>query len=58
MKTQQGKLTIDNYQLWYKIVGNSNRISLLTLHGDPGAGHDYLESLEITSLAVTRKEKL
>ncbi len=49
MKSQQGKIPIDSYQLWYKIVGNSNRIPLLTLHGGPGAGHDYLESLEAIS---------
>ena len=33
-------------QVWYKIVGSSGSVPLLTLHGGPGGGHDYLESLE------------
>jgi proline-specific peptidase len=49
MKSQEGKITIDGYQVWYKIVGDSDCIPLLTLHGGPGAGHDYLESLEALS---------
>jgi proline-specific peptidase len=32
--------------VWYRIVGSGNGIPLLTLHGGPGAGHDYLEPLE------------
>ena len=32
--------------MWHKIVGAGDAIPLLTLHGGPGAGHDYLEPLE------------
>ena len=45
MKTEEGKIDVDGYQIWYRRVGN-NGIPLLTLHGGPGAGHDYLEPLE------------
>jgi proline-specific peptidase len=37
------------HRLWYKIVGQGSAIPLLTLHGGPGAGHDYLEPLEALS---------
>ena len=45
MNTKEGKIKIDGYQVWYRRVGNGG-IPLLTLHGGPGAGHDYLEPLE------------
>jgi len=45
MKTEEGKINIDSHQIWYRRVG-SGGIPLLTLHGGPGAGHDYLEPLE------------
>lgn len=46
MEQHEGKITVeDGFQIWYRQVG-SGRIPLLTLHGGPGAGHDYLESLE------------
>ena len=45
MKTEEGKINVDGYQIWYRRVGNGG-IPLLTLHGGPGAGHDYLEPLE------------
>lgn len=32
--------------IWYRRVGDSGGTPLLTLHGGPGSGHDYLESLE------------
>lgn len=34
------------HRLWCRIVGKGEGIPLLTLHGGPGAGHDYLEPLE------------
>lgn len=40
------------HRIWYKIVGAGKAIPLLTLHGGPGAGHDYLEPLE--ALAAER----
>src|SRR3970040_325423 len=45
MNTKEGKIKIDGYQIWYRRVGNGG-IPLLTLHGGPGAGYDYLEPLE------------
>jgi proline-specific peptidase len=44
MKVEEGKIKVDGYQIWYRRVGNGG-IPLLTLHGGPGAGHDYLEPL-------------
>jgi proline iminopeptidase len=47
MKTQEGRITLGNgYQVWYRRCGSGHRLPLLTLHGGPGAGHDYLEPLE------------
>src|SRR5262249_50534368 len=31
---------------WTKRVGNSPKIKLLTLHGGPGATHEYLEAMD------------
>lgn len=45
MKAEEGKINVDGHQIWYRRVGNDG-IPLLTLHGGPGAGHDYLEPLE------------
>ena len=45
MHAEEGKIEVDGYQIWYRCVG-SGGIPLLTLHGGPGAGHDYLEPLE------------
>lgn len=45
MKSEEGKIRVENgYQIWYRRVGNGG-IPLLILHGGPGAGHDYLEPL-------------
>ena len=32
-------------RVWVNVVGSGRRPALLVLHGGPGAGHDYLESL-------------
>lgn len=32
--------------MWWRAVGQGSRTPLLTLHGGPGAGHDYLAPLE------------
>lgn len=46
MKSEESKIPVENgYQIWYRRIG-SGGIPLLTLHGGPGAGHDYLEPLE------------
>ena len=44
MKQQEGKIDVDGHQLWYRRVGEGG-VPLLVLHGGPGAGHDYLETL-------------
>ena len=36
----------DGYRVWFRRVGDGPRTPLLVLHGGPGAGHDYLETLE------------
>jgi len=45
LKIEEGKINVAGYQIWYRRVGHGG-IPLLTLHGGPGAGHDYLEPLE------------
>ena len=46
MEAEEGKISVEHgYQIWFRRVGNEG-IPLLTLHGGPGAGHDYLEPLE------------
>jgi proline-specific peptidase len=52
MDVQEGTISVDGYQVWYRRVG-SGGIPLLLLHGGPGAGHDYLEPLE--ALAADRQ---
>ena len=42
----------DGINVWYEVVGEGGGISLLTLHGSPGSGHDHIESL--ADLAVDR----
>lgn len=45
MRREEGTVEVDGYRVWYSRVGEGG-VPLLTLHGGPGAGHDYLESLE------------
>src|SRR5688500_18581791 len=45
MRVDEGTISVDGYKVWYRTVGDGG-IPLLTLHGGPGAGHDYLEPLE------------
>jgi proline-specific peptidase len=46
MKTEEGKISVEQgYKIWYRRVGNDG-IPLLVLHGGPGAGYDYLEPLD------------
>ncbi len=44
MKTEEGKINVDGYQVWYRRIGDGGS-PMLTLHGGPGCGHDYLEPL-------------
>ncbi len=47
--TTEGYIPFKGYRTWYQIVGDAAhdaaRPPLLTLHGGPGAPHDYLENL-------------
>ncbi|MCK9399465.1 MAG: proline iminopeptidase-family hydrolase [Bacteroidales bacterium] len=44
---KEGMINVTGGQVWYRIVGaDKTGIPLLTLHGGPGAPHDYLETLE------------
>jgi len=52
LKREEGSIEVDGYRVWYRRVGGGG-VPLLTLHGGPGAGHDYLESLE--ALAADRE---
>jgi proline-specific peptidase len=45
MRVDEGTVSVDGFKVWYRRVGEGG-IPLLTLHGGPGAGHDYLEPLE------------
>lgn len=45
MRSEEGTIEVDGYRVWYRRVGEGG-IPLLVLHGGPGAGHDYLETLE------------
>jgi proline-specific peptidase len=47
--TTEGTIPFKGYHTWYKAVGDpvhdAERPPLLTLHGGPGAPHDYLDNL-------------
>lgn len=44
---KEGFIQVTGGKVWYRIVGADKKgIPLLTLHGGPGAPHDYLEPLE------------
>lgn len=42
---REGFIPVTGGRVWYQIAGSNNSIPLLTLHGGPGAPHDYLEPL-------------
>ena len=49
MHEQEGFIpVVGEYRIWYRIVGGGadhENIPLLTLHGGPGVGHDYIKNL-------------
>ena len=45
MREEEGHIDVPGGQVWYKVVGSGEAVPLLTLHGGPGGGHDYLEPL-------------
>ncbi len=45
MREQQGYADVPGGRIWWKKLGAGSKTPLLTLHGGPGAGHNYLLSL-------------
>ena len=45
MAVAEGYVPVDGHRVWYRRVGDGPGTPLLTLHGGPGASHDYLEPL-------------
>lgn len=45
-RVREGFVRVDGGRVWYRIAGGGERAALITLHGGPGAPHDYLEPLE------------
>ena len=43
--TTEGRAKVPGGTIWWKKVGSGSNPPLLTLHGGPGAGHNYLLSL-------------
>lgn len=43
----EGTIAVSGGNVWYRVAGpDAPGVPLLVLHGGPGAGHDYLESLQ------------
>jgi proline-specific peptidase len=42
----EGYVSVPGGSVWYRSIGSGERVPLLTIHGGPGAGHDYLQPLE------------
>ena len=45
-RAREGFVRVEGGRVWYRVVGSGGGIPLITLHGGPGAPHDYLEPLE------------
>jgi proline-specific peptidase len=43
--TSEGRIPVPGGEVWFKSAGAGAAIPVLTLHGGPGVGHDYLEPL-------------
>lgn len=50
LSSKSGMIPTQNGKIWFRLVGDSNRIPVVTLHGGPGFPHDYLEPLEVIGL--------
>jgi proline-specific peptidase len=46
MQVREGRIPVPGGSVWYRRLGPDRGVPLLALHGGPGCGHDYLESLE------------
>ncbi len=46
MRKDEGHIIVEHkHRIWYQLLGEEG-VPLLVLHGGPGAGHDYLNSLQ------------
>ncbi len=48
LPAREGYMPFHGYRTWYQVIGEGEepgKLPLLTLHGGPGATHDYLEPL-------------
>ena len=43
---REGFAAVPGGKVWWRTVGQGPKVALLTIHGGPGAGHDYLQPLE------------
>jgi proline-specific peptidase len=46
-QSREGFVAVPGGNVWYQVVGGGSAVPLLTLHGGPGAAHDYLEPLAV-----------
>ncbi len=46
MQVDEGYVESRGGRTWYRVVGAGTAVPLVTVHGGPGATHDYLEPLE------------
>ncbi|MEO8456706.1 MAG: proline iminopeptidase-family hydrolase [Chloroflexota bacterium] len=46
-KEREGLIDAPGGRIWYRVAGDGPGVPLLVLHGGPGAGHDYLEPLQV-----------
>ena len=45
VQAREGHVEVIGGRIWYRIVGDTDATPLVTVHGGPGATHDYLEPL-------------
>jgi proline iminopeptidase len=46
VQAREGHVEVTGGRIWYRIVGDTDATALVTVHGGPGATHDYLEPLQ------------
>jgi Rhodopirellula transposase DDE domain len=46
VQAREGHVEVTGGRIWYRVVGDTNATPLVTVHGGPGATHDYLEPLQ------------
>ena len=45
VQVREGHVDVTGGRIWYRVVGSGEAVPLVTVHGGPGATHDYLEPL-------------